>query len=595
MIEKKENIQRFKQIVDNFKDKKIIVIGDLMLDKTLTGDVLRISPEAPVPVVNIKKEICEPGGAANVAMNISSLGGKVSLFGFVGKDNSREILLRVLKEGGINCFLDENSVTTLKLRIRSGNYQLLRLDYEETSPKVFNPKILELMKEEINNSDLILISDYAKGTITPDLMNFLRSFDKKIIVNPKPKNMKIYHNSFLISCNEKEAFEMSMQEDVYAAGRYIKENLNCNVIVTRAEKGMLLFSDKEMNIPTEAKEIYDVMGAGDTTIATLSLSLVSGASLEEAIIISNHAAGISISKVGTYQVKLEELREKISGEESEVKTFDELCDIINDLKKKGKKIVWTNGQFDILHEGHVKYLKEAKKLGDYLIAGVNSDLSFKMLKGREPINSELNRAKVLSPNVDYILIFSETDSVRYLSSFKPDIYVKGGDYTIDTINQEERRIVESYGGRVVIINSGEEVSTTKIIERIRNLGIGKEIKYVEKVWGGEIWMVNNEKYCGKKLILKKGKRCSFHYHKVKDETFYIESGEVLLELGDEIRVMKSGEVIKIFPGVKHRFSGLKDSVIIEISTCHDDGDSYRTEGQLSGDIPEEIKQRYGVV
>lgn len=585
-------MERLLDILNSFPKKRIIVIGDVMLDKTIIGDVSRISPEAPVQIVNVKKEIYEPGGAANVAMNVSSLGGNVSLFGFVGKDDNAKILLKILEEKKVCHFLDENSLTTLKLRIRSGNHQLLRIDYEETSPKNFSQNIIEIMKEEINNSDIILISDYAKGTITPDLMNFLKSFNKKIIINPKPRNMHLYHDSFLIICNKKEALEMSIQkDDVYTAGRYLKENLNCNIIITRGEKGMVLFSDIENDISTDAREVYDVMGAGDTVIAALSLSLASGASLEESMVIANHAAGISVSKVGTYQVKLEELSERISGEEKKIRTFDELCDIITDLRKKGKRIVWTNGKFDILHEGHVKYLKGARKLGHCLIAGLNSDSSFSLLKGRKPINSELERAEVLSPNVDYIIIFPEQDSTRYLSAFKPEVYAKGGNYTINTINQEERQIVESYGGEVVIINTGEDISTTKIIERIRSLEI-REIKHVEKIWGEEIWLVNNEKYCGKKLILKRGKRCSFHYHKIKDETFYLESGKILIEIGNETKIMDSGEVIKISPGIKHRFSGLKDSVIVEISTSHDEEDSYRVEGQFSGDVPEEIMRRF---
>jgi len=585
-------MERLLEILRGFPEKRVLVIGDIMLDKTIIGDVSRISPEAPVPIVNIKKEIYELGGAANVAANIASLGGNVSLFGFVGKDDNAKIVSDILNEKKINHFLDENSITTLKLRIRSGNHQLLRLDYEETSQKNFSQRIIEAMKEQIHNSDIILISDYAKGTITPDLMNFLKYFNKKIIINPKPKNMNLYQGSFLIICNEKEALEMSSQKDVYAAGRYLKKNLNCNIITTRGEKGMILFSDKENDIPTDAKEVYDVMGAGDTVVAAFSLSLVSGASLEDAMIISNHAAGISVSKVGTYNVKLEELKERISGEEKKIKTFDELSDIVADLRKKGKRIVWTNGKFDILHEGHAKYLREARKLGNCLIAGLNSDFSFKMLKGRESINSELERAEVLSAHVDYIIIFSEADAIKYLSAFKPEIYAKGGDYTIDTINQEERKIIENYGGKIVIINSGESISTTKIIERIKNLEIGKEIKYVQKVWGEEVWMANNEKYCGKKLILKKGKRCSIHYHKIKDETFYIESGKILMEIGGETRIIGPGEVIKIFPGIKHRFSGLKDSLIIEISTSHDEEDSYRVEGQMSGDVPEEIMRKY---
>ncbi len=585
----------FLEVLGNFPKKRVLVIGDVMLDKTIIGDVSRISPEAPVQIVNVRKEVYEPGGAANVAMNVSSLGGNVSLFGFVGKDDSAEILSGILNEKRVKCFFDKNSQTTVKLRVRSGNHQLLRLDYEETSPKNFSPQTLELMKEEINNSDIILLSDYAKGTITPDLMNFLKYFNKKIIINPKPKNMNLYSNSFLIICNEKEALEMSAKQDVNIAGKFLRENLKCNIIVTRGERGMMLFSDIEKDISTDAKEVYDVMGAGDTALAALSLSLISGASLEEAMIIANKAAGISVSKVGTYQVKLEELRGRIFGEEGKIKTFDALFDTVWDLKRKGKRIVWTNGKFDILHSAHVKYLKKAKESGDYLIVGLNSDFSFKRVKGREPINTELQRAEVLSAYADAIIIFSESDTTRYLLSFKPDIYVKGGDYDVNTINQEERKIIEGYGGKILIVNVGEDTSTSRIIQKIRELENLQEIKHIKKIWGEEIWMVNNENYCGKKLILNKGKRCSFHYHKIKDETFYLESGRILMEIGNETKIMEPGETIKIFPGIKHRFSGLKDSIIVEISTSHDEGDSYRVEDQLSGDIPEEIKIRYGVI
>ena len=464
-------MERLSELLGFFPEKKIVVIGDVMLDMTIIGEVSRISPEAPIQIVNVKEEFYEPGGAANVAANIASLGGEVSLFGFTGKDNNAKILSGILTKKGIKHFLDKNSTTTLKARIKGRNQQLLRLDYEESSSKNFSSESKEIMKKEIDNADLILISDYAKGVISEDLINFLRFFDKRIIIDPKPQNLSLYSDSFLITPNEKEALEMSLQRDIQHAGRWLKEKLKCNVLVTRGERGMILFSDKEMDIPTYAKEVYDVTGAGDTANATISLCLASGASLEEAAVIANHAAGIAVGKSGTYQVKLSELEKRIFGEEKKLKTFDELSSIVEDLKKKQKKIVWTNGCFDILTSGHTKYLARAKEQGDYLVIGLNSDSSVRSIKDpSRPINSENTRAEVLSSLscVDYVIIYSEPHPTRYLSLLKPNIYAKGGDYTIDSINQDERKIVEDYGGKIAIINVGEDISTSKIIEKIRS-------------------------------------------------------------------------------------------------------------------------------
>ncbi len=361
--------------------------------------------------------------------------------------------------------------TTLKTRVRAGNQQIFRLDYEDNhSQKNFNPEFESVLEREIRNSDIILVSDYAKGAINSGLMNFLKSFKKKIIIDPKPKNMQLYNDSFLITPNEKESYEMSKQEDIYSSGRFLRENLCSNVIITQGKNGMTLFSDKEIDIPTYAREVYDVAGAGDTVVAALSLALASGANIEESAIMANHAAGISVRKIGTYQVKLRELERELSGKEEKLKNFSELSETILELKNKNKRIVWTSGCFDILHHAHVKYLNEAKRMGDYLIVGLNSDSSVRNIKGPErPINPENIRAEILSSlaSVDYILTFDENSPLEYLSILKPDVYAKGGDYNINSINQDERKAVESYGGKIVFIDVGEDISTTKLIERIR--------------------------------------------------------------------------------------------------------------------------------
>ncbi len=464
-------MERLLEILKGFSKRKITVIGDVMLDKTIIGEVSRISPEAPIQIVNVKEELYEPGGAANTAANLASLGGNVSLFGFAGRDNNANVLSEILGKRGIEYFLDKNALTTLKIRVRSRNQQLLRIDYEENSLKIFSPDTLETMKREIGNSDLILISDYAKGTITGDLMDFLNSLGKKIVVDPKPQNISFYKNSFLITPNEKEALEMSNQREIHSAGRDLQKMLNCNVLITRGEKGMALFSDNEVEIPTSSREVYDVAGAGDTANAAICLSLASGASLEEAVILANHAAGISVSKVGTYQVKLWELEKAISGEERKLKTLDELSEIVRELKREQRRIVWTNGCFDLFHAGHKYSLEQARKRGDVLIVGLDSDESVRKLKGPgRPVYNEEQRAEILSGMgfVDYVTIFPFGKAAEYLKRLQPHVYLKSGDYTIDTINQEERRIVESYNGEIYLPKGLSELSTTDTIKKIKN-------------------------------------------------------------------------------------------------------------------------------
>ncbi len=459
--------------IKEFKERKILVIGDLMLDKITYGEVNRISPEAPVQVVKVEEEIYQLGGAANVASNIKTLGGNVSIFGFAGNDYCGKIMQKLFREKNIEYCIEDSRQTTLKNRVISKiqHQQLLRVDYEDTSKKMFSRKTKEIMEIEINNSDLILISDYSKGAITKDLMNFLKNTGTKIIVDPKPENKTLYKDVFLITPNEKEALLMSSKKDVQSAGRYLRKKLSQNVLITLGEKGMMLFSDKELKIPTYAKDIFDVVGAGDTVIATLSLSIASGFSLEEAAILANHAASITIEKLGAYSVKFGELEKKIYGEQNKIKTFEELKSLIYDLKKRNQKIVWTNGCFDILHEGHVNYLRKAKELGDYLVVGLNSDESVRKLKGKDrPIRPHEARAEILSSleSVDFVMIFPETSVERYLKELKPQIYVKAGDYNLTNMNQKERKAVEDYNGEIIFIPIEKRVSTTQIIEKIKN-------------------------------------------------------------------------------------------------------------------------------
>ncbi len=458
-------------ILNKFIGKKILIIGDVMLDEYVYGNVSRISPEAPIPVVKFNKSFFNIGGAGNIASNISALGGKAVLFGFVGDDSKAEILKNLCKERNIECFFDKNSMTSFKQRIIGNSQQIVRIDKEDTSEKIFSSETKKLILEKAKQAEIIIISDYEKGAITGDLINLLGNFKKKIIVGPKPKNKELYKGVFLIVPNRKEAFEITGCSDIKEALHKLREEYNSNIIITLSEQGMILYSTKEIQIPTYAKEVYDVSGASDTVLATVSMSIAAGSSLEEAAILGNHSAGIAVGKKGTYSVSLKELKDEITKEGKKIVDFEELKKIIDDAKRKGKKIAWTNGCFDILHTGHVDYLKKAKKQGDVLVVGIDSDDSVKRLKGSgRPINSESERAEIISALefVDYIIIFPFGVVKDYLAELNPDIYVKGGDYTLDTINQEERRAVESYNGKIIIIPPVPNKSTTKTIEKIKN-------------------------------------------------------------------------------------------------------------------------------
>ena len=321
--------QRLLKILENFKNKKILVIGDIMLDKYIWGDVSRISPEAPVQVVNVLKETYAPGGASNVASNASALNGKVFIVGITGNDEAKDILLEELKKRGINTegiFVDNDKPTTQKVRIVGRSQQLLRVDYEkkEHIHKNIEHSIITFLEKVIKDIDVVIISDYAKGVLTQEISNKLvqiaKEHNKAVIVDPKPKHRDLYSNVTLITPNNAEASEMTNIEDgsddaVLEMGSKLLRYLNTNVLITRGEKGMSLF-EKDGNvthIPTKAKEVYSIIGAGDTVVATIALAVASGANLEEAATLANIAAGIKVGKIGTASVSIEEIKREIEG------------------------------------------------------------------------------------------------------------------------------------------------------------------------------------------------------------------------------------------------------------------------------------------
>jgi len=317
------------KVVEQFKNKKILILGDVMLDKYIWGDVSRISPEAPVQIVNVTGESYVPGGAANVANNIAALSAKSFIVGVVGNDNTKKELIKELEKRNVDVnglIVDENKRTIRKVRVFGRNQQLLRFDYEKKGYVDANTEniIFDFVSKKLDEIDAIIISDYAKGTITKNLMEKLTSLCKEknkiIVVDPKPKHKDFYKNATLITPNHKEAHEMtglaeedSSDVDIEKMGKRLLGELNSTILITKGEKGMSLFEkDKKItSIPTFAKEVYDIVGAGDTSAATLTLALASGASFEEAAVIANHAAGITVGKIGTSTVSIEELRKSI--------------------------------------------------------------------------------------------------------------------------------------------------------------------------------------------------------------------------------------------------------------------------------------------
>ena len=321
--------QRLFKILEQFRNKKILVVGDIMLDKYIWGDVSRISPEAPVQVVHVQRETYAPGGASNVASNISALNGKAFMVGIVGNDESKNILLNELKKIGVDTggiLTDSDKPTTQKVRIVGKGQQLLRVDYEkkEHVHKDIEESLISFLKKTIREVDVVVISDYAKGVITPKfcdaLINASKENNKPVIVDPKPKHLDLYSNATLITPNNAEASEMADIEDgsdeaTIEIGNKLLKYLNTNLLITRGEKGMSLFekNGKVMHIPAKAREVYSLIGAGDTVVATIALALASGANFEEAAVLANIAAGIKVGKIGTASVSFEEMKKGIEG------------------------------------------------------------------------------------------------------------------------------------------------------------------------------------------------------------------------------------------------------------------------------------------
>ncbi|ELI6448783.1 bifunctional D-glycero-beta-D-manno-heptose-7-phosphate kinase/D-glycero-beta-D-manno-heptose 1-phosphate adenylyltransferase HldE [Photobacterium damselae] len=460
----------------------VLVVGDVMLDRYWNGPTGRISPEAPVPVVKVEQIEERPGGAANVAMNIAALGGKARLVGLTGIDEQAKALTEKLNSINVSCdFVSvPNYPTITKLRVMSRGQQLIRLDFEEGFHNVDPEMIISRIDQSLGQVKAVIFSDYAKGALehVQTMIQRARQAGVAVLVDPKGTDFERYRGATLLTPNLSE-FEAVVgkthsDDELVTKGLELIERFDLEaLLVTRSEHGMTLLQKGEepLHMPTQAQEVYDVTGAGDTVISVLAASLSAGKSLADSCKLANAAAGVVVGKLGTSTLSTIELTNAIHGSQDSgfgVVTESQLKAAVAAARARGEKVVMTNGCFDILHAGHVAYLNEAAKLGDRLIVAVNSDASVQALKGPgRPVNPEDRRMAVLAGlgAVDWVVPFSEETPQRLISEVLPTLLVKGGDYKPEEIAGGKEVIAA--GGEVKVLNFEDGCSTTEIINAIR--------------------------------------------------------------------------------------------------------------------------------
>ncbi len=467
---------------------KALVIGDLMLDEYLWGRTERISPEAPVQVVDVTREDLRLGGAGNVINNLVTLGCQVDVASVLGDDEDGRHLRRLLEGrriGAGGLLLAPGRTTSRKTRVLASNQQMLRIDRESREPisSEQEARLAEYISSVADDFQVLLVSDYLKGVLTAGLLAKIIAIGRErgipVVVDPKGTDYSKYRGATLLTPNRKEAQAASGvtivdEESLVRAGRHLRESLDLDAMVlTRSEEGMSLFfrDGKEVLLPAEALEVFDVSGAGDTVLALLGLGLGGGLDLEEAAGLANVAAGIVVGKVGTSTVTAEEILEAVGHRhldtDLKVKSLPRLLQSLERERAQGRRIVFTNGCFDLLHVGHVKYLQKARRLGDLLVLGLNTDASIRRLKGpKRPLVGEEERAHVLAALdcIDHVVLFDEDTPLELIRAVRPQVLVKGADYTPEGVVGKE--VVESYGGRVELIQFVDGKSTTNIIEKI---------------------------------------------------------------------------------------------------------------------------------
>ena len=466
------------------KTPKILVVGDLMIDHYLWGSCERISPEAPVQVINVDNESTVLGGSGNVINNLKALGAQVDVISVIGGCEISDELKDLLNDINVNSeylITQKDRITSKKSRIIAAQQQVVRYDRESTDEinAESQTKILNTFKKIIANYDAVLLSDYGKGVLTAELTQSLitiaNNSNKKVLVDPKGLDYSKYKGAYLLTPNKKEASEATQinihdNTTLTKAIKQLKTKCDLDIsLITLSEQGVAIYDDTLRTHPTVAREVFDVTGAGDTVLASLGFSLSCGLDIDDAVEFANLAAGVVVGKIGSATATMNEIIEYESSlnkstSDEHIKTLNEIIALSIELKSRGKKVVFTNGCFDILHAGHVRYLETAKSYGDVLILGLNSDRSVTALKGEgRPINTQIDRAYILAAleAVDYVVIFDEDTPYDLIKAVKPNILVKGGDYEgKDVVGQDiadELKLVQFVDGK----------STTKTIEKIQ--------------------------------------------------------------------------------------------------------------------------------
>ena len=466
------------------RSPKLLVIGDLMIDQYLWGECERISPEAPVQVVNVNNESTLLGGAGNVVNNLKALGAKVDVISVVGSceiSNELKKLLSVIEVETKYLVTQKDRMTSKKCRIIASQQQVVRYDRESTEEISSKSQdlILDTFKKIVTDYEVVLLSDYGKGIFTnklaQSLINIANKYGKKVLIDPKGHNYLKYKGAYLLTPNKKEASEATKiniidDASLIQAIAQLKSECDLDVsLITLSEQGVAIYDDELRIHPTIAKEVFDVTGAGDTILASLGFAIACGFNINEAVEFSNLAAGVVVGKIGSATTSLNEIIEYESSinrstSDKHIKSIDEITLLIKELKARDKRIVFTNGCFDLLHAGHIIFLETAKSFGDVLILGLNSDRSVTSLKGKErPINIQADRAYILAALevVDYVVIFDEDTPYKLIKAIKPHILVKGADYKgKEVVGQDiadELKLVEFVDGK----------SSTQTIEKIK--------------------------------------------------------------------------------------------------------------------------------
>lgn len=477
-------------LLDEFHGARVLVLGDVMLDRYVYGSVERISPEAPIPVMSVERSVDMPGGAANVVRNIASLGAQATLVGVIGADSSGEDLkkqLQALPTVQASLVVDDLRPTTLKTRYVSDRQQIIRADVESRAPLTsqITVRLLDTFRSALATTDVVILSDYAKGVLSDEVTRVAiadaAGAGKPVIVDPKSRDFSKYKGCRVLTPNRVE-MQLACGHDcgtdelvVAGAQRAIDAGICETVVVTRGRDGVSVVERNvsPVHLHATAREVFDVSGAGDTLLAVLSLGLAAGGQIAQAAGLANLAAGIVVAKPGTAVVTPGEIMVSLNsfdeGAARSAKVFmlERVRHQVEHWREQGLKIAFTNGCFDLLHPGHISLLDQARRTADKLVVGLNSDLSVRRLKGSgRPVQSEVARATVLSSlkSVDAVIIFAEDTPLDLIRALEPDVLVKGADYTVDTVVGAD--VVLGRGGKVVLADLVQGQSTTNTIARV---------------------------------------------------------------------------------------------------------------------------------